>query len=164
MFNNKEVKEKSIQINDKIEALKSSKLESNINKAGSIPTIIFGGMGAKCEQPDYVFLVQKFRNELHANTECYATNLLGSMRIQAAKACEFLQKNEKYNSQPEINVMGLSQGGLVARYIVEECQISEKTKVRNLLTAGTPNMGVTEIPQGGCLKEKTDVSNVMCRI
>jgi palmitoyl-protein thioesterase len=90
LFYNKEAKEKSLQSNDKVKALTSTKLESSKNKAGNIPTIFFGGMGAKCEQADYVFLVQKFRNELNANTECYPTNLLGSMKIQAEKACEFL--------------------------------------------------------------------------
>jgi hypothetical protein len=34
----------------------------------------------------------------------------------------------------------------MARYIVEECDISKKTKVRNLLTIGTPHMGFSEIP------------------
>ena len=44
----------------------------------------------------------------------------------------------------------------MARYIVEECNIAglsgakPQTSVRNLLTIGTPNMGFTEIPAGGC--------------
>lgn len=38
----------------------------------------------------------------------------------------------------------------MARYIVEECNISKKTKVRNLLTIGTPHMGYSEFPLAGC--------------
>jgi triacylglycerol esterase/lipase EstA (alpha/beta hydrolase family) len=44
--------------------------------------------------------------------------------------------------------MGLSQGSLLARYIVEKCPI--KGKVRNYLSIGGPNMGVNEVP--GCAK------------
>ena len=40
---------------------------------------------------------------------------------------------------PEFNVLGVSQGGLNARYVLEECDIG---KVRNLITLGSPNMGV----------------------
>jgi triacylglycerol esterase/lipase EstA (alpha/beta hydrolase family) len=52
------------------------------------------------------------------------------------------------NFQGEFNVMGLSQGSLLARYIVEKCPI--KGKVRNYLSIGGPNMGVNEVP--GCAK------------
>jgi palmitoyl-protein thioesterase len=42
--------------------------------------------------------------------------------------------------------MGLSQGSLIARYIVEECDM--KGTVRNYLSIGGPNMGVSDVP--GC--------------
>ena len=38
----------------------------------------------------------------------------------------------------------------MARSIVEDCDISPKTKVRNLLTIGSPHMGYSEIPLAGC--------------
>jgi palmitoyl-protein thioesterase len=41
-------------------------------------------------------------------------------------------------------VLGLSQGGLLARYIAEECEMPGK--VRNLATLGGPNKGVGKIP------------------
>lgn len=40
--------------------------------------------------------------------------------------------------------MGLSQGGLIARYIAERCDV--KGKVRNMVTFGTPHAGVSAIP------------------
>ena len=40
--------------------------------------------------------------------------------------------------------MGLTQGALLARYIVESCPI--KGKVRNWASIGGPNMGVSDIP------------------
>jgi len=40
--------------------------------------------------------------------------------------------------------MGLSQGGLIARYIAESCDTLYY--VNNLLTIGGPNMGVDKLP------------------
>jgi len=40
--------------------------------------------------------------------------------------------------------MGLSQGGLLARHIVERCPT--KGQPRNLITVGGPNMGVSASP------------------
>ena len=50
--------------------------------------------------------------------------------------------------------MGLSQGGLLARYMAEECEMPGK--VRNVLTMGGPHMGVDAIP--GCF------TGVLCDI
>ena len=56
--------------------------------------------------------------------------------------------------------MGLSQGSLLARYIVEKCPI--KGKVRNYVSIGGPNMGVNEIP--GCAKgEICEYINLVAR-
>jgi palmitoyl-protein thioesterase len=54
------------------------------------------------------------------------------------------------NSQLEINLIGVSQGGLMARSILEDCDISPNTKIRNLMTVGTPNMGVSQVPGKNC--------------
>jgi len=40
--------------------------------------------------------------------------------------------------------MGFSQGGLIARSIAQSCDI--QGKVRNLMTVGSPNMGITAPP------------------
>ena len=61
-------------------------------------------------------------------------------------ACESLLENPRFQTE-EINVIGFSQGGLIARYIAQACPI--KGKIRNLVTVGTPNMGVMEVPVCG---------------
>ena len=40
----------------------------------------------------------------------------------------------------------------MARSVLENCDITPTIKFRNLLTIGTPNMGVSEIPKAGCTK------------
>ena len=39
---------------------------------------------------------------------------------QALDACEKIKSNPNYNQGP-FNIIGFSQGGLIARYIVEQC-------------------------------------------
>ena len=64
---------------------------------------------------------------------------------QAQEACEKVIAHSLLSTAPEINVIGFSQGGLLARYITQGCDISGK--VRNLVTVGTPNMGLVEAPR-----------------
>ena len=61
-------------------------------------------------------------------------------------ACETLMANPMFEAD-EINVIGFSMGGLIARFIAQDCPI--KGKVRNLVTVGTPNMGITGLPKCG---------------
>tara|TARA_B110000285_G_C14894119_1_gene499986 strand:+ start:235 stop:381 length:147 start_codon:yes stop_codon:yes gene_type:complete len=48
--------------------------------------------------------------------------------------------------------MGVGAGGLVARFILEDCDVNptKEVHVRNLLTVGTPNMGYADIITAGC--------------
>ena len=48
-------------------------------------------------------------------------------------------------------MIGVSQGGLVARYIAEDCDLNQ-AKMARILTIGTPNMGTIVIPYSGCNK------------
>ena len=42
----------------------------------------------------------------------------------------------------EVNLLGFSHGGIIARYMVQECLNNGiGPKPRNLVTAGTPHMG-----------------------
>lgn len=57
-------------------------------------------------------------------------------------SCEKVKNNTDFHG--DFNVIGLSQGGLLARYIVESCDMPGK--VRNMVTIGGPHMGVDKIP------------------
>lgn len=39
----------------------------------------------------------------------------------------------------------------MARGILEDCDISPDTKIRNLITVGSPNMGVSGVPGVNCM-------------
>jgi len=105
-------------------------------------------MGSSCSHPDYTLLVEELKKGLNTHVECMPTNVTGSINSQADNACTMLKNNPHFSQVSEINVVGQSQGGLIARSIVEDCNM--KPKVRNLLTIGTPNMGFSELPMAGC--------------
>ena len=72
------------------------------------------------------------------------------MKYQAELICEKLRSSEYYRAATDINLVGLSQGGLIARYILEDCDIGPQTKFRNLLTVGTPHNGISIVTEGAC--------------
>jgi len=46
-------------------------------------------------------------------------------------------------SADKINLIGFSQGGLISRYIIQEC---ENVTVHNFLSVGSPQSGVRSLP------------------
>ena len=117
--------------------------------ATAIPTAIFHGLGDACIYPG----MHSFTKKIGEGTGDYAkcvevgngslTSIFENFEKQAEKGCANLLTHEEFTSATEINVVGLSQGALIARYIAESCT---DVKVRNLLSIGGPNMGVTDIP------------------
>jgi len=65
-------------------------------------------------------------------------SIFGSFEVIAEDACKKVANDPLFKG--EFNVVGLSQGGLIARYITESCDMPGK--VRNLLTVAGPHMGV----------------------
>lgn len=115
----------------------------------AVPTAIFHGLGDACIYPG----MHSFTKDIKEGTGDYAkcievgngslTSMTDNFMDQADKACQNLLADENF-AVDEINVMGLSQGALLARYIVESCPI--QGKVRNWASIGGPNMGVIDIP------------------
>lgn len=116
-----------------------------------IPVIIFGGMGQKCDDPGIQLIAKNLvGNELQSShVECFASETLKAMKSQAEGACEFMTKNENFSKAKEINVIGISQGGLIGRAFVQQCT-AFPSKIRNFLTIGSPHMGIAEIPRQKC--------------
>merc|ERR1719464_2083566 len=116
----------------------------------AVPTAIFHGLGDSCLYPG----MHSFSKKIASDTKDYAkclevgngsiTSMTDNFMDQAEKACTKLQADETFANADEINVMGLSQGSLLARYIVESCPI--QGKVRNWASIGGPNMGVDDLP------------------
>jgi len=115
----------------------------------AIPTAIFHGLGDACIYPGMHHFSKEIKNQTGSYAKCVEvgngslTSIKDNFQDQADKACQALLADEEFAVE-EINVMGLSQGALLARYIVESCPI--KGKVRNWASIGGPNLGVVDIP------------------
>ena len=118
--------------------------------ASAIPTAIFHGLGDACIYPGMHHFTKEIAKGTGDTAKCVEvgngtiTSFKDNFMDQATKACNNLLSIDEFATADEINVMGLSQGALLARYIVESCPI--QGKVRNWASIGGPNMGVSDIP------------------
>jgi palmitoyl-protein thioesterase len=79
------------------------------------------------------------------DVKCIETGFgsFGSFDEQIATGCSLLDKEADYLSQG-FTLVGFSQGGLIARGILQRCDIGKH--VRRLVTIGGPHMGVAIVP------------------
>lgn len=113
-----------------------------------VPTAMFHGFGDACLNPgdgQFDRLISKGTN---AHAQCIEvgipafSSVVNNFEHIAEESCKKVAANKHF--QGEFNVIGLSQGGLIARYIVESCDMPGK--VRNMVTIGGPHMGVDKVP------------------
>ncbi|CAD8138330.1 unnamed protein product [Paramecium pentaurelia] len=108
----------------------------------TLPTVLFHGLGDSCSWS----LLKSFFSEI--NAECIeigsgpSSSILLGFLDQAKDAC--IKVQEKYAGQT-INVVGLSQGALIGRYIITDCDL-KGGRVSKYLSIGGPQMGVSVIP------------------
>lgn len=62
------------------------------------------------------------------------------------KIKEHFNSKKKLQSLPDVYLIGISHGGLVARFLMMNCE-GLKEKVKGLVTIGTPNLGMDDIPK-----------------
>lgn len=117
-----------------------------------VPTAFFHGFGDACINPGDIQFDREIAKGTGAKVHCIEVGVpslgevFNNFEHVAEESCKKVAANPDFAG--EFNVVGLSQGGLLARYIVEECEMPGK--VRNMLTAGGPHMGVAAIP--GCFE------------
>jgi palmitoyl-protein thioesterase len=124
-----------------------------------VPTAMFHGLGDFCMQPGDIQFNRMVSKGTGAPVKCIENSgfpsvgsIINNFEEMAEKACKKIANDKTFSG--EFNVVGLSQGGILARYIAEECDMPGK--VRNIATFGGPHMGVAKVP--GCFE------GVMCDI
>jgi palmitoyl-protein thioesterase len=105
------------------------------------PTILIHGIGGDTKDLDI------FKNALETNGATVYNIEIGNGKIDSIfmnmnKQCSILSENiDKLSIEGKINLIGVSQGGLLARCYVE--RYSDKINlVHSLITYGTPHMGI----------------------
>ena len=138
------------EIRHKFAEVSETVLKFSPGKPGSsksqIPLAIFHGLGDCCCFPGMKNFTAYMKQERGVHTECVeigsgpVSSWLMPFNQQAQEACESLQKNPYFKQG--LHVMGLSQGGLIARAVAEQCNLT----VHSLVTLGGPHMGVATLP------------------
>ena len=119
-----------------------------MSKGSTIPTAIFHGITDGCAYTKGKRNERLISEGTGAYVKCINVglpvigSLLDNFHSIAQKACMKITQDENFDG--EFNILGYSQGGLIGRYIVENCEM--KGTVRNFVTLGTPHMGVNFVP------------------
>ena len=113
----------------------------------TLPVAIFHGFYDSCDNSYFSSLVNLIKYNLGDYSVCIETggggdSLSLSFQEQAEKACEEIKKNEKFNG--DFSILSISQGGLLARYIIQKCEM--KGRVKKLVSFGGPMMGTSKVP------------------
>jgi len=118
----------------------------------AFPVAVFHGIGDACSFPGTTDFVDYLKEKLRTEVRCieqgngFITSWFTNFHKLSEMACESLKNNPIF--QGDFSVVGISQGCLIARYIIQKCQI--KGKVRNFVSIDGPHMGVGIIPRLTC--------------
>ena len=137
-----------------------NKAESaTISKDGSnpeaLPIIYIPGFLASCKTDSltlfYKYLDPANKKNPHKNPFACVdyskeiNSVFTSMTKQATRACKHLTEiSDVMNLRKGYILVGLSQGGLIARSIVQQCEIGQFAQ--KLLTFGSPQNGISRFP------------------
>ena len=91
------------------------------------PIAVFHGIVDSCTMKNTSMLVNDLKNDLGVHVECievgngFWDSVMKPMYDQVELACESIKSNP--NFQGKFNILGISQGTLIGRYIIEKCQM-----------------------------------------
>lgn len=115
----------------------------------ALPLVLLHGLGDSCSN-HFFQSVGEFIKEREGATyfKCIesggsALDFITSFKHQADVACKHIKKDPNLVGK-EIAILALSQGGLLARSILEECDFGGS--VKKIVSVGGPQMGVALFP------------------
>ena len=118
------------------------------------PIAIFHGIGDNCECRNKTNFIPLLKKDINTHIECievgngFWTSIIENFETQAKLGCENIKKNPHF--QNKFNLIGISQGVLLARYIIEKCDI--KGEIVNYLSFDGPQQGIGQLPKLYCGK------------
>ena len=116
------------------------------------PIAVFHGIVDSCSMKNTSRLVNDLQKDLGVHVECievgngFWDSVTKPMYQQVELACESIKSNP--NFQGKFSVLGISQGTLIGRYIVEKCDMAGQV-VRYMSFDG-PQQGVGFVPKVNC--------------
>ena len=116
------------------------------------PIALFHGIVDSCTMKNTSKLVSDLQNDLGVHVECieigngFMDSVTKSIDAQVEEACEKIKSNPKF--QGKFNILGISQGTLIGRYIIEKCDM--EGQVVKYMSFDGPQMGIASIPKITC--------------
>ena len=116
------------------------------------PIALFHGIVDSCTMKNTSKLVSDLQNDLGVHVECieigngFMDSVTKSIDAQVEEACEKIKSNPKF--QGKFNILGISQGTLIGRYIIEKCDM--EGQVMKYMSFDGPQMGIASIPKITC--------------
>ena len=130
------------------------------------PIAVFHGIVDSCNMKNTSMLVNDLKRDLGVHVECieigngYMDSVFMPIIDQVEYACNQIKSNP--NFQGKFNVLGISQGTLIGRYIIEKCQMNGQ--VVKYMSFDGPQMGIGSIPKITCGKACEFLNNITAPI
>ena len=130
------------------------------------PIAVFHGIVDSCTMKNTSMLVNDLKRDLGVHVECieigngYMDSVFMPILDQVEYACNQIKSNPKF--QGKFNVLGISQGTLIGRYIIEKCQMNGQ--VVKYMSFDGPQMGIGSIPKITCGKACEFLNNITAPI
>ena len=111
------------------------------------PIAVFHGIVDSCKHTNTSRLVKGLRKDLGVYVECievgngYWDSVLMPILNQVELACNSIKSNPHF--QDKFNLIGISQGTLISRYIIEKCDM--KGQVVKYFSLDGPQMGIGSV-------------------
>ena len=116
------------------------------------PIALFHGIVDSCTMKNTSKLVSDLESDLGVHVECieigngFLDSVTKPILSQVEEACEKIKSNPYF--QDKFNILGISQGTLIGRYIIEKCDM--QGQVMKYMSFDGPQMGIASIPKITC--------------
>ena len=118
-----------------------------ISLSFEMPVAVLHGFRQSCDSRSFINLVDFIHDQSRQYTKCIESgggniDISRSFEDQAKEACKIISSDSNYDSG--FAIVSISQGGVLARYIIEKCQM--KGKVLKFISIGGPLAGTHQLP------------------
>lgn len=116
------------------------------------PIAFFHGIADGCNFNVTSSLISYLKKTLNTEVKCieigngFVTSWFKMMKKQAEEACEKIKVDPLF--QGNFTIFGVSQGTLISRYVIQNCDI--KGKIVNYVSFDGPQMGIGSLPKINC--------------
>ena len=121
------------------------------NFSNSLPVAILHGFMQSCDHEDLENMALFISSKTGEFAKCIESggggvDLSRSFEDQAKEACKIISSTPEY--QNDFALVSISQGGVLARYVIEKCQM--RGTVKRFVSIGGPLAGTHQLPH--CLR------------